>query len=103
MFPPATTEVFLRATMLAQNSGASEIGIDILLAALDCETDPPHSIEPAELDCESFFINSDWISLSKEVVAAIATVGDAEAMKPESLRRVLLAAKRNQTNAGRDF
>ena len=41
MFPPCLGDVFFKATVLAQQSGASEINIDILLAALEAsEVDP---------------------------------------------------------------
>ena len=40
--------VLVRAVVLAQNSGASEIGIDHLLAALDPETSSAEPVAPPE-------------------------------------------------------
>jgi hypothetical protein len=69
MFPPSLGDVLFKATFLAQRSGAPEINIDILLAALDApEVDPSSLLAmPPDLagsESYGFSFNSDWISLS---------------------------------------
>jgi hypothetical protein len=92
MSPAPIAEVFLRATQIALNSGASEIGMDTLLAALDHDTVPVQSIKLPERSGESFSVASEWIPLSKKVQAALAPLGGFETMTIESLRTALLSA-----------
>jgi hypothetical protein len=100
MSPLSVGEVFFKAVLLAQSSGASEIGVDTLLSAFDDPAAPVPSVQPAELTGESFFVNSDWIPVSSEVTAAITPFGGFEAITLDALRSVLLALKKNQSDAG---
>jgi hypothetical protein len=115
MFPPCLGDVFIKATVLAQQAGASEINIDILLSALD-ELAAPDAVKvyPAS-DClristESWgyafsLNNSDWTPVSTHAAKAlrpftgsepraehIASSG-METVDPATLRKALLAAK----------
>jgi hypothetical protein len=91
MFPPCLGNVFFKATFLAQRSGASEISIDILLAALAPEVDALSLLSPPADD--AFFANSDWAPVSTEVAKALAPFAEMETVDPATLRRALLDAK----------
>lgn len=83
--------VLLRALVLAQRSGASEIGIDHLLAALDPETRSVNPIAPRE---GPFFpVPRQDMALSLGATAAMAPLGDISTIRPDVLLSVLLSAK----------
>jgi hypothetical protein len=111
MFPPCLGDVFFRATVLAQQSGASEIDIDILLTALDApEVEIPMMYcvkikwpNPASLLSETsdvaesgdyaLSINSDWTPLSTHAVKALGPFAGIENVDAFALQKALLAAK----------
>ncbi len=98
MIPPCLGDVFFKATFLAQQSGASEINIDILLAALDAtEVDPLPFLPPASdltgSACYALFTNSDWTPVSTDAAKALAPFAGMETIDPAILRKALLAAK----------
>ena len=95
MFSPSTGDVFFKATHLAQRSGASEIGIDILLAALDAPAVSSQPPETADPDCSGGFLNSDWIPISTEVARALEPFGGFENITRDTLRTALLSVKKN--------
>ncbi len=96
MFSPSTGEVFFRATLLAHESGLSEIGIDTLLAAIDTSNVAQANLtDGPESGCYAFYINSDWIPLSAEVAKVIAPLGGFEAIGLDGLRSALLSVKKN--------
>ena len=95
MFSPSTAEVFFRATVLAHDSGLSEIGIETLLVAIDAPNTAQANLpDGPESGCYGFYINSDWIPLSAEVEKAIAPFGGFENIGLDGLRSTLLAAKK---------
>ncbi len=109
MYPPYLGDVFIKATVLAQQSGASEINIDILLAARDAVEVYPASY-CLRISTESggyvFSLNNaDWTPVSTHAAKAlrpftgseptaehIASSG-MEKVDPATLRKALLAAK----------
>jgi hypothetical protein len=99
MFPPCFGDVFFKATVLAQQSGASEINIDILLAALDAsQVDPPSPFLIVWISTESggyaFSINnSDWTTVSTHAAKALGTLDGMENADPATLRKAFLAAE----------
>jgi hypothetical protein len=99
MFPPCLGDVFFKATVLAQQSGASEINIDILLAALDAsQADPASTFLIVWISTESggfaFSINnSDWTPVSTHAAKALGPFDGMENVDPATLRKALLAAK----------
>jgi hypothetical protein len=99
MFPPSLGDVFFKATALAQQSGASEINIDILLAALDAsQADPASPFLIVWISTESggyaFSINnSDWTPVSTHAAKALGPFDGMENVGPDTLRKALLAAK----------
>ena len=101
MFPPCLGDVFFKATVLAQQSGASEINIDILLAALEAsEVDPASPFLIVWISTESggyaFSINSsDWTPVSNHAAKALGPFDGMENVDPATLRKALLAAKEN--------
>jgi hypothetical protein len=99
MFPPCLGDVFFKATVLAQQSGASDINIDILLAALDAsQVDPGSPFLIVWISTESggyaFSINnSDWTPVSTHAAKALGPFDGTENVDPATLRKALLAAK----------
>jgi hypothetical protein len=93
VFPPLIADVIFRATLLAQHSGASEIGIDTLLAALD-EPAPSMSFPIPGEESGAFYFNSDWIPFSDEVVKVLAPFGGLEEIDVPTLRKVLVSARK---------
>ena len=99
MFPPCLGDVFFKATVLAQQSGASEINIDILLAALEAsEVDPASPFLIVWISTESggyaFSINnSDWTPVSTHAAKALGPFDGMENVDPATLRKALFAAK----------
>jgi hypothetical protein len=99
MFPPCLGDVFFKATALAQQSGASEINIDILLAALGgSQVDPASPFLIVWISTESggyaFSINnSDWTPVSTHAAKALGPFDGMENVDPATLRKALLAAK----------
>ena len=99
MFPPCLGDVFFKATVLAQQSGDSEIDIDILLAALDAsQADPASPFLIVWISTESggyaFSINnSDWTPVSTQAAKVLGPFAGMEAVDPTTLRKALLAAK----------
>ena len=84
--------VLVRALVLAQTSGASEIGIDHLLAALDPETSSAEPVAPPE---GPFFpVPRQDMALAPDAAAAMAPLGDISTIPLNVLRSVLLSAKR---------
>src|SRR5882762_9055596 len=83
--------VLVRALVLAQTSGASEIGIDHLLAALDPESGSGDPVAPPE---GTFFpVPRQDMALSPGAAAAMASLGDISTIPLDVLRSVLLSAK----------
>ena len=99
MFPPCLGDVFFKATVLAQQSGTSEINIDILLAALDAsQVDPasPFLIVWISTESEGYAFsinNSDWTPVSTHAAKALGPFDGMENVDPATLRKALLAAK----------
>ena len=99
MFPPCLGDVFFKATVLAQQSGTSEINIDILLAALDAsQVDPASPFLIVWISTESggyaFSINnSDWTPVSTHAAKALGPFDGMDNVDPATLRKALLAAK----------
>jgi len=96
VFPPALGDLFFKASFLAEQSRASEISIDILLAALDAPAVDPSSFlsPPAELaGSESYTFNTDWKPLSADAAKALMPFAELETVDPDALRSALLAAK----------
>ncbi len=91
MVSPSIGDVFFRATVIAHESGASEIGIETLLAAIDAptiaQTEPP---DGSESGCYGFYINLEWVPLSAEAAKAIAPFGGFEHLSLDGLRAALL-------------
>ena len=84
--------VLVRALVLAQSSGALEIGIGHLLAALDPETGSAEPVAPRE---GPFFpVPRQDMALSSDAAMAMAPLGDISAIPLDVLRSVLLSAKR---------
>jgi hypothetical protein len=99
MIPPCLRDVFSKAAFLAQQSKASEINIDILLAALDApELDPwsivPPTSDPTGPECYGCFTNSDWTPVSTDAAKALAPFAGVEKIDAAVLRKVLLDAKK---------
>src|ERR1019366_8452261 len=99
MFPPCLGDVFFKATVLAQQSGALEINIDFLLAALEA-SDPASPFLIVWISTESggyaFSINnSDWTPVSTHAANALGPFDGMENVDPATLRKALLAAKLN--------
>ena len=97
MFPPCLGDVFFKATVLAQQSGALEINIDFLLAALEA-SDPASPFLIVWISTESggyaFSINnSDWTPVSTHAAKALGPFDGMENVDPATLRKALLAAK----------
>ena len=92
-------EVFFKALILAEKEGAPEIGVDHLLAALD---NPTTESKPVEQSTGPFVPapHRDK-ALSSEAQTAIEAGGlapsDLEQLTIDSLRKTLLAAKRDPT------
>jgi hypothetical protein len=85
--------VLVKAVPLAQISGASEIGIDHLLAALAPQTS---SVAPAAPVGGPFFpVPKCDMALSTGALAAMASLGEISTIPADVLRRALLAAKRH--------
>ena len=99
MFPPCLGDVFFKATVLAQQSGTSEINIDILLAALDAsQVDPasPFLIVWISTESEGYAFsinNSDWTPVSTHAAKALGPFDGMDNVDPATLRKALLAAK----------
>ena len=86
---PSVARVFATALRLAQNAGASEISIEILLAALDHKFT---SNEVAEPTTGPFLpVPQEEMLLSKEAESAIAPLGDIFSIPASLLRSALLA------------
>jgi hypothetical protein len=111
--PNPLHQVLFTATQLAQNSGAAEIGIDHLLAALHCPSRPEEELvslfEQVPENGGGFFYNTEWMRLSKGVVAAITRSGDSKAsqmskwfatlwLRPENAGSVDLAVQVSSLN-----
>jgi hypothetical protein len=97
--PNPLHQVLFTATQLAQNSGAAEIGIDHLLAALDCPSRPEEELvslfEQVPENGGGFFYNTEWMRLSKGVVAAITPIGGFEGIaNVEVVRNALVEARK---------
>lgn len=95
MMGPALGELIFKATYLAEQSQASEIGIDILLAALDApEIDPESMFEgPAGSPSGSYTFNTGWKPLSSSAGKALAPFAGMETADRDALRKALLEAK----------
>jgi hypothetical protein len=86
-----TMLVLIKALVLARSSGASEIGIDHLLAALEAESS---SVDPAAPPEGTFFpVPRQDMALSRGAATAIARLGDISTIPLDVLRNVLLSAK----------
>jgi hypothetical protein len=97
MFPPGLGDVLFKATLLAQQSQASEIGIDALLAALDePELEVPFRSLPPDIsgdECCGFYTNSDWIPLSTDAQKVLTSFAETDTVDTVTLRKALLTAK----------
>jgi ClpA/ClpB-like protein len=85
--------VLVRALLLAQESGASEIGIDHLLAAFTPETG-----SAAPRDAPFFPVPKREMSLSPDAAAAIVHLGEISTIPSDVLLAALLSAKRRGAN-----
>ena len=100
VYPPLLSpviEVFVRALILAEDENAPEIGVDHLLAALD---GPRTDSKPVE-QAKGPFVptphrDKAFSSAAKAAIEAAGAVApsDLEQLTIDSLRRALLAAKR---------
>jgi hypothetical protein len=82
--------------VLAQTSGATEIEIDHLLAALDPEFGLLDPVVPPE---GPFFpVPKEDMALSPGAAAAIRPLGDISTIPLDVFRSVLLAARRQGAN-----
>jgi hypothetical protein len=88
---PASLRVFVKALMLADTAGVSEISVDMLLAALDCELSPPKVQEPLTGDIVP--VPRRELALSNEAKAAMVPLGDIFGITPEALRSALLCTR----------
>ena len=99
MFPPCLGDLFFKATVLAQQSGASEINIDILLAALDASQDDPASpflivwISTGSGGYAFSINNSDWTPVSTRAAKALGPFDGMENVDTATLRKALLTAR----------
>jgi hypothetical protein len=115
MYPPYLGGVFIKATVLAQQSGASEINVDILLAALDAlaardaiEVYPASNCLRISTESGGYAFslnNADWTPVSTHAAKALRPFTGAEPraehiassgmekVDPAALRKALLAAK----------
>jgi hypothetical protein len=97
MSPPGLGDVFFKAIVLAQQSGASEINIDILFAALDAVEVYPASYclrISTESGCYAFSLNnSDWTPVSTGAAKALRPFDGVENVDPATVRKALAAAK----------
>jgi hypothetical protein len=84
--------VLARALVLAQDSGASEIGIDHLLAVLDADVLEQPIAESVE--GPYFAIPAQDIPLAPDVVVALEPLGEIWAIPLDVLHSALLSAKR---------
>ena len=98
-FVPPVIEVFVKALILAEEENASEIGVDHLLTALDS---PKTETESVELSMGPFMPSphrekpfSSEARTAIEAACGCATSG-LEQVTLDSLRRELLAARRDQ-------
>jgi hypothetical protein len=83
--------VLARALVLAQSSGASEIGINHLLAVLDAEAGSVDPVAPPE---GTFFpVPRQDMALSPGADAAMAPLENISTIPLDALRSVLLSAK----------
>ena len=83
--------VLVRALVLAQQSGAPEIGIDHLLAALDSNEPIPTIAGIAESYDP---VPRQDMPLALDAIAAISPLGNLSAIPLDVLRSALLSAKR---------
>ncbi len=96
--------ILLRAAVLARNAGASEIGIDMLLLAMD--SDPGSGLSDIDALLATFangqspgsFDASVILELSGEVQGILASFD--KHMTTEALRRALIFARSNRTDTG---
>jgi hypothetical protein len=87
-----TVLIFVRALMLAQSSGSSEIGIDHLLAALEGKGT---SGDPVVSSGGSFSpLQKLDLPLSAEAATALSAYEDIPNLPLDVLRSALLAAKK---------
>jgi hypothetical protein len=84
--------VLVRALVFAQSSGASEIGIDHLLAALD-SNEPIPTVISGIAERYSAAPKQD-MPLALDAIAAISPLGDLSTVRLDVLRSALLSAKR---------
>jgi hypothetical protein len=97
---PPVVEVFLKASLLSEKEGASEIDVDHLVAALDSSTTESKSTEQAT--APSVPIPHQDKTFSNEAKAAIEAACalvpfDLEQLTVDSLRTALMAARLNRT------
>jgi hypothetical protein len=84
--------VFATALMLALAAGASEIGIDTLLCALDDQSRPSEPVRPAT---GPFLpVEKRELPLSPAAAAVVSSLGDMFRIRLDVLCTALLAAKR---------
>jgi hypothetical protein len=95
MFPPGLGDLFFKATFVAEQWRASEISVDILLAALDAPDLDPASVFRGSAGSESggYYVNTDWKSLSTDAAKALTPFAEMETLDRDALRRALLDAK----------
>ena len=84
--------LLVRALVLAQRSGASEIEVDHLLAALDADVFEQPMAKPVE--GPYFAIPAQDMPLTPDAVAALEPLGEISAIPLDVLRSALLSAKR---------
>lgn len=99
MFSPHLGDVFRKATVLAQQSGTSEISTDILLTAFDAAQVCP--------DCFCLRISTEsggyafsvdtlvWTPLSPQAAKVLGPFEGIESVDPSTLRNALLSVPFN--------
>ena len=93
---PPVWDTLLRAALLARQSGASEIGLDELLAALEPESTPSESVQPESDQTFHPIPHQDFL-FSSAAAKAVESAGDLQTMPVERLRTAVLAAKHQES------
>ena len=84
--------VLVKALVLAQRSGASEIGIDHLSAALDSNEPIPTTIAGTAEPYSP--VPKRDMPLALDAIAAISPLGELSTVSLDTLRSALVSAKR---------
>jgi hypothetical protein len=87
-------EVFERALGSALSAGATEIGVDTLLLAIDEQSGATESVGPATGPIVP--VEKQELPLSPEAAAVVSSLGDMFRIRLDALRSALLASKRGE-------